>query len=169
MLSSCQKETFLFTFNHSAAQATHVMSNPGFCHNVSNVFWLPPSSPLLLTTAPHHAHFGRRKPYHWSNCVFMTTIRKIIDNHSRCHCHHHRGSNGGSRLLPHAKRNILLLYHVITIITQKPEPPPRFYHLYQKMELLGLCTEILQPPPLFIEGGIAEERGRHNLGSQHCA
>ena len=25
----------------------------------------------------------RRKPYHRSNCVFMTTIRKIIDNHSR--------------------------------------------------------------------------------------
>ena len=84
----------------------------------------------------------RRKPYHRSNCVFMTTIRKIIDNHSRwlettsaCKTQH---TTTLSRDHNHNTQKTFLRY-------------ARWRH-YQKMELLGRCTEILQSPPLFILG-----------------
>lgn len=136
---------------------------------MSNVFWLPPSSPLL-TTAPHHAHFGRRrKPYHWSNCVFMTTIRKIIDNHSRCHCHHHRSSQQQSRRTTSACKTqhttTLSRDHNHNTKTWAAPPPPtisikkwNFSDSAQKY-----CSHHYFSSR---EEYVAEERGRHNLGSR---
>ena len=101
----------------------------------------------------------RRKPYHRSNCVFMTTIRKIIDNHSRwlettsaCKTQH---TTTLSRDHNHnTKKPFFATPTDVTIKKWNFSDAAQKYcnhHHYSFWEW----------------GGIAEQRGRHNLGSMY--